>query len=491
MHRSRYAFVPGIALIAALSFQVVHAQTITNPTALQFATAIDIPAGDVVSAQWIAPSNVNARRVVSSFGTQNFPKAGSNLGVISTGVAASPSMPGWVHPEQGMDYNTTVPNPYPDAAVYPSQCPRQPSVDAHDLIELRLELRVPAHAIALGFDFNFLTSEYPEWVCTQFVDRFAALLTSNGTTMQIAYDSQNNPVSPNAFMMAGPGLPLGMAPLQGTGFDLVASNGVVGAGTGWLTTQAPVIPGEVVTLRLLMFEEQDGIYDSTTLIDGFRWMIDQSAVPVVDAGPDVTLVGDAFGVATFSRTGTTTAGAGRWTIGAQEISATDTVSVILPIGIHTLTYTATNGTMTASDNVVVAVTLPVGVPGPVGATGATGEMGPQGPTGDVGPQGPIGPTGPQGVKGDPGPIGPMGPVGPTGPQGVAGPIGPAGPAGSDATAVVGSLLYLPAGVSPPPGYAFVGSFQQSLRPNVALPGGKTETNGGPEVKLFVNVYRKQ
>ena len=491
MHRSRYALAPGVALIVALCFQVVHAQTIVNPTAQQFAAAIDIPAADVVSAQWITPSRDQARRVVSSFGTQNLPKAGANLGVISTGVAATPSMPGWVNPENGTDFNTTVPNPYPDPAVYPSQCPRQPNTQAHDLVELNLQLRVPAHVIGLGFDFNFLTSEYPEWVCTQYVDRFAALLTSNGTTLQIAYDSQNNPISPNAFMMAGPGLPLGMAPLQGTGFEINTGGGVVGAGTGWLTTQAPVVAGEVVTLRLLMFEEQDGIYDSTTLIDGFHWMVDQSAAPVVDAGPDVTLVGDVFGVATFTRTATTTAGTGRWTIGAQEVSATDTVSVILPIGIHTLTYTATNGTMAASDNVTVAVTLPVGVPGPVGATGATGEMGPQGPQGEVGPQGPTGPMGPKGDKGDPGPVGPMGPVGPTGPQGVAGPIGPMGPAGSDATAVVGSLLYLPAGVAPPPGYAFVGSFHQSLRPNVVLPNGKTETNGGAEVKLFVNVYRKQ
>ena len=57
--------------------------------------------------------------------------------------------------------------------------------------------------------------------------------------------------------------------------------------------------------------------------------------------------------------------------------------------------------------------------------------------------------------------------------------------------MTGSLLLLPAGVAPPPGYVFVGSFQQSMRPSVALPNGRTETNGGPEVKLSVNVYRKQ
>ena len=52
-------------------------------------------------------------------------------------------------------------------------------------------------------------------------------------------------------------------------------------------------------------------------------------------------------------------------------------------------------------------------------------------------------------------------------------------------------MYLPAGVAPPSGYVFVGSFQQSLRPNVALPNGRTETNDGAAVRLSINVYRKQ
>jgi hypothetical protein len=204
----RFAPVPGIALLVALSFQTLHAQGIQNPTAQQFAVAIDIPAADIVSAQWVAPSAIQARRVVTSFGVANLPKAGANLGVLSTGTAATPSMPGWVNPEEGTNFNITVANPYPDPAVYPAECQRDPSVNAHDVVELRLQLQVPAHAIGLSFDFNFLTSEYPEWICTatgSYMDRFAALLTTGASTMQIAYDSLGNPVSPNALMMAGPG----------------------------------------------------------------------------------------------------------------------------------------------------------------------------------------------------------------------------------------------------------------------------------------------
>jgi hypothetical protein len=73
----------------------------------------------------------------------------------------------------------------------------------------------------------------------------------------------------------------------------------------------------------------------------------------------------------------------------------------------------------------------------------------------------------------------MGPIGLTGSE------GPAGPA------IQGSLLFLPAGVTPPAGYVFVGSYQMELRPNVALADKKDESKGGSEVKLSVNVYRKQ
>jgi hypothetical protein len=75
-----------------------------------------------------------------------------------------------------------------------------------------------------------------------------------------------------------------------------------------------------------------------------------------------------------------------------------------------------------------------------------------------------------------------------GPMGLMGLIGPEGPPGP---AVAGSLLFLPAGVAAPAGYAFVGSYQLEMRPIVAMPNKKDESKGGGEVKLGVNVYRKQ
>jgi hypothetical protein len=45
----------------------------------------------------------------------------------------------------------------------------------------------------------------------------------------------------------------------------------IGGGTGWLTTQAPIVPGEIVNLELIVWDSSDGIYDSSATIDWFRW----------------------------------------------------------------------------------------------------------------------------------------------------------------------------------------------------------------------------
>ena len=63
-----------------------------------------------------------------------------------------------------------------------------------------------------------------------------------------------------------------MTAIAGTGYDDDDGGGEpIGASTGWLTTTAPIAPGEDVTLRFVIFDEGDGIYDSAALIDNFQW----------------------------------------------------------------------------------------------------------------------------------------------------------------------------------------------------------------------------
>ncbi len=112
---------------------------------------------------------------------------------------------------------------------------------------------------------------------------------------------------------------------------------------------------------------------------------------------------------------------------------------------------------------------PQGVAGAQGAPGVAGPAGPQGAPGldgAVGPQGPVGPAGPQGLQGLPGvpgvagPAGPAGSQGPAGTNGTNGAQGPAGPQGPAGNAVSGSLLLMPAGLNPGPGYVRLGSFRE-------------------------------
>ena len=85
------------------------------------------------------------------------------------------------------------------------------------------------------------------------------------------------PASASASRVArsGPAGCTGSAELTGTGYE-----GATGGGTGWLTTTAPVTPGETITLRFIVWDEGDHIYDSATLIDNFRWLADAVIGPV-------------------------------------------------------------------------------------------------------------------------------------------------------------------------------------------------------------------
>ena len=51
-----------------------------------------------------------------------------------------------------------------------------------------------------------------------------------------------------------------------------------GAGTPWLTTSAPVVPGENMTLEIMLFDVSDNILDSLILLDNFRWNLNPTIV---------------------------------------------------------------------------------------------------------------------------------------------------------------------------------------------------------------------
>ena len=64
--------------------------------------------------------------------------------------------------------------------------------------------------------------------------------------------------------------------LVGTGFDDSApqqceSGSIEGGATGWLTTSGNVTPGEIITLRIAIWDTSDHQRDSLALLDGWEW----------------------------------------------------------------------------------------------------------------------------------------------------------------------------------------------------------------------------
>ena len=189
----------------------------------------------------------------------------------------------------------------PDGFPKPAQgCPLDKKV--FDTIDVELVIKAPANAKGFSFDFNFYSGEWPGYICTRFNDGFIAYLEAKGFNGgdpdNISFDANNNPVSVNngffdrctpntttgcfGSMQTKSACAGGTAELEGTGYaqigkwcepyapakDEMSTNG---GATGWLTTSAPIEPGETFKLDLVIWDTGDGLLDSSVLLDNFKW----------------------------------------------------------------------------------------------------------------------------------------------------------------------------------------------------------------------------
>lgn len=131
-----------------------------------------------------------------------------------------------------------------------------------DATVLKLDLKVPSGANCVTFAFRFMSEEYPEYVGRQYNDAFiaetgATTWTTAGSTINapgnFAFDPNNNVVSINA---TGPA---SVTPAE-------AATTVYDAGTQVLRASTTVTPG-TTSLFLSIFDQGDGILDSTVLLD--------------------------------------------------------------------------------------------------------------------------------------------------------------------------------------------------------------------------------
>lgn len=225
--------------------------------------------------------------VLTDYGTGGIlPTEGATMAGLSNGRMRDQNDAGFVAPAGGTQFNSlsTPPAAYlaahggslPTSAGCSGPCPA--GSGANDSANVRLRLRVPTNAQALTYQYRFFSAEYLQWTCTTYNDFHLALLTSNAPGIpadkNIAFDALGNPVSVNngfldiCMPQGCHTCPGGTAPLAGTGMQI--NN--VGGGTQWLTVTAPVVPGEIIELELMVFDVSDQIYDSLALFDNFRWV---------------------------------------------------------------------------------------------------------------------------------------------------------------------------------------------------------------------------
>ena len=138
--------------------------------------------------------------------------------------------------------------------------------ETFDCVQLRYRFVVPEGMHSVRFRFNFLSTEYPEYIDSGYNDTFLVSLESASHNYDnISFDSLGNPIGIDSALFDEP-----CENLEGTGFDLDDLGFCDAGATGVLATQAPVEPGEEVTLTFILNDAGDGIYDSAVQIDDLQ-----------------------------------------------------------------------------------------------------------------------------------------------------------------------------------------------------------------------------
>ncbi|HEY4178995.1 MAG TPA: MopE-related protein [Kofleriaceae bacterium] len=265
------------------------------------------------------PSN-NAQAIRDHFGTGVHPQGGVNMALFSTGSAAGKND---TNPNYQDFQNTPSQNGNNKQSGFPADflaannnklpnapnCPGPSGNNAFDPVMLTVQVRVPTNAKAFKLKTNFFSSEYPEYTCSQYNDFFVILLDSgytgtpaNPTDKNLAFYSNNGQKYPVGVNLASGNTGLftqcvngttgcaagmtgtistctGVDQLAGTGLDSPLpfscdTNSLEGGGTGWLETQGNVVPGEIMTLRIAIWDTSDHVLDSIAIVDGFQWEAD-------------------------------------------------------------------------------------------------------------------------------------------------------------------------------------------------------------------------
>lgn len=319
----------------SLAGEPVTEQIDTNPNACGSESCNYNPQPRLSRERPYYESDYQTFAVTNIFGTAMNPLEGIMLAVLSTGQWNSPTQNAQVATLGAGDMQTASTLPEDWLNMMPGcQVPKAPSCGGQnpqngltnqcagkeipvgqDPIMLTMKIKAPINAEAFEFNLFFMSIEYPSTVCSNnnYNDFFIALLDStyndknpgaeymNPYDKNLAKDEFGNPVGVDLapaglFKACNPnctnaltgnlnkwGACEGDELLNGTGFGTNGKTGMIGCsdghgGTGWLRVAGNVVPNEEITLRLALFEQgevgygPDHSWDSTVVIDGFKWL---------------------------------------------------------------------------------------------------------------------------------------------------------------------------------------------------------------------------
>jgi hypothetical protein len=233
-----------------------------------------------------------------SWGSSIVPVSGKSMVALSSGVARTPAQPDYLALPKGTDSTTHVNASPPGFPKNATGCPVSKVTQAMDSVVLRLSIRVPTNATSLSYAFKFYTSEYAEYVCQAYNDSFVALLDTKAPLdpkhdKNISFGAGGDPINVNSafFQACSPdtswngkafACPLGTAELVGTGFDAQASalgKYALNGATDWLRTISPVVSGEEMTIRFMIWNVGDHWLPSTVLVDDWQWSTETVTEP--------------------------------------------------------------------------------------------------------------------------------------------------------------------------------------------------------------------
>ena len=167
-------------------------------------------------------TSASSTAILSTFGTVLVPREGYMLGALSSGSAtATDSDTGpYFKGEEERHAGACRRRDRERRGRASRDSRRRPvaatvSSEVNDVIDLKVQIRVPTNANGFSFDFNFMSGEWPDSVCSTFNDSFIAYLTSKafngGNPGNISFDTSGIPISVNNnfFQACTAGVPTG------------------------------------------------------------------------------------------------------------------------------------------------------------------------------------------------------------------------------------------------------------------------------------------